>query len=214
VLVDLYAVVHAIDSGTINSKGQGIAGSRSHCDRPAHGSPTGSRGNRDATLGFGVDTGSPSHKSSKHVERKFSNQGRSGENRVAKANRSKREENREVECPDYKHYMMHPTSRTPPCRGCREVYMSQIRNHLIRVDHRGRSGVWQCSRCKKDFDDQEACKVHEAAGVCPHQPSRRGDIVLQWARLYLTRYSNATRIPSPCKLPRSIFVPVSLLIIL
>jgi hypothetical protein len=201
VLVDLYAVVHAIDSGVINWEGQGITGPRSHCHRTAYGSPTGSLGNSNPTPRLGIDAGSPSRKSSKYDGHRLSKQGRFGENRVAKANKPKREDSEEVDCPDYKHHIMHRTSRTPPCRGCREVYMSQIRNHLNRVDHRGRSGAWQCSCCKKDFNDQEACETHEAAGACPHQPLRRGEIVLQWARLYLTRYPNATRIPSPCKLP-------------
>jgi ribosomal protein L37AE/L43A len=201
VLVDLYSVVDAIDSGLIDLRDQGMPRSASHCSRPAQYPPSGSHGRRSPTLGLGADAKSPSDKKLKPDGRLLSHQGNIGENRVAKGNRSKREKSKEVDCPDHKHHMMYRISQAPPCRGCREIYMSQVRYHLTRTDHRGRSGIWQCSCCKEEFDDQEEYETHQAAGACQYLRLRRRDIVLQWARLYLIRYPSATRIPIPCRLP-------------
>lgn len=95
---------------------------------------------------------------------------------------------------------MNLTQQTQFCRGCRQTKMSQLRSHIKRVAHRDFSGVWQCPACKKDFVDQREYERHREADSCHHQAQTRGDIIIPWARLYLTRYPGATRIPSPCKL--------------
>jgi hypothetical protein len=77
--------------------------------------------------------------------------------------------------------------------------MSQVRNHLNRVYHPGRSGAWQCRNCKRDFDNEDSLNAHMEAKSCQHQIQCRGDIVKEWARLYLARHSEAVSIPSPCK---------------
>jgi hypothetical protein len=204
VLDDLYSVVDAIDSGLISSQDHGIPRLTSLYHRPALGPPSGSHGRRDSTAGLGADARSPSCKSSKPNRRRLFHQGNFGENRVAKANRPKREGSYEVDCPDHKHHMMYLNSQDSSCQGCREKFMSQVRSHLIRIDHGGRSGAWQCSCCKKDFDDQQEFETHKAVRACSHRPLRRGGIVLQWARLYLIRYPNATRIPTPCRFPANL----------
>ena len=154
-----------------------------------------------SSLGLSATSVPPVSKGSKSSGRRASRLNGSGRNvKVTKGNISRKAESREVDCPEYKHHIMHRTSQPPSCGGCGEVVMSQVRSHLNRVDHRDfPSGVRQCSRCKQDFIDQSIYDMHKAVNTCRHQAQARRDIELPWARLYLTRYPAATRIPIPCR---------------
>ncbi|KAF2825193.1 hypothetical protein CC86DRAFT_39948 [Ophiobolus disseminans] len=111
---------------------------------------------------------------------------------------STKDEARMVDCPVYKHHLMHETES--PCQGCSKSVMSQIRSHLNpdrAGTHRGfPSFVRQCSRCKQDFVEEHVYDTHVEEGCVP-QPQIRSDIVLSWARQYLALYPNAFRIPLP-----------------
>lgn len=108
---------------------------------------------------------------------------------------------RKVDCPVYKHHIMHNT--LPTCNGCRVGVMSQVRSHLNphrATTHGGfPSFVEQCSRCKQDFVERVVYDSHKVANACEFHCQIRGDIILPWARQYLALYPDATRIPIPCK---------------
>lgn len=200
ILEDLYAVIHAIDSGAIQTAKYGPT-EKSLTYRPLHDVEGGSREPGSLSLGLRATSVSPANQGSKPVGHNASRINGSSRNvKVAKGNKSKRAGSRAVDCPEYKHHIMHRTAHLPSCGGCSEVVMSQVRSHLNRVDHlHFPSGVRQCSRCKKDFVDQSIYDLHQRDDTCRHQPQARRDIELPWARLYLTRYPTATRIPIPCK---------------
>ncbi|KAJ4376413.1 hypothetical protein N0V83_001696 [Neocucurbitaria cava] len=197
ILEDLYAVLHAIDSGAIHAAKYGST-EQSLTYRPLHDVEGGSREPGSLSLGLSANPVSPASQGSKLVGHRASRVNGSSRNlKVATGNKSKRAGSRAVDCPEYKHHIMHGT-HPPSCGGCSEVVMSQVRSHLKRVDHRDfPSGVWQCPRCKKDFVDQSIYDLHHRDDTCRHQPQIRKDIELPWARLYLSRYPTATRIPIP-----------------
>lgn len=107
---------------------------------------------------------------------------------------------RKVDCPVYKHHVMHNT--TPPCNGCRVSVMSQVRSHLNpsrAATHGGfPSFVQQCPRCKQDFIERGMYESHRATDTCVFRSQARGDIVLSWALQYLALYPGANGIPLPC----------------
>ncbi|KAH7397202.1 hypothetical protein BKA66DRAFT_236324 [Pyrenochaeta sp. MPI-SDFR-AT-0127] len=205
VVEDLYAVIHAIDSGAIDTASEAsTAYSASRC-RPSHGHQSASRGHEHgiSTSGLGARAGLPANNGSKPIGRRASQPNGPGNNaKIIKGTKSKKSEFREVDCPEHKHYMMHRTPQSPtfpPCQGCRETVMAQVRSHLNRViGHRDFDFVKQCSRCKMDFLDRATFANHDAANTCKHQAQSRRDIRVPWARLYLARYPEATRVPSPC----------------
>jgi hypothetical protein len=119
---------------------------------------------------------------------------------------------KEVDCPVFKHHVMHNTAS--PCRGCRVGVMAQVRSHLNpsrTATHQGFPAfVQQCSKCKQDFVDQQRYDDHKSASACVTRNQTRGDIAVPWARLYLVLYPNARRIPLPWPnergwLPNSVF---------
>jgi hypothetical protein len=118
---------------------------------------------------------------------------------VAMSEKSRANEQKQVDCPVFKHHIMHNTS--PPCRGCRVAVMSQVRSHLnpTRASIHGGfpSFVHQCSRCKQDFVKREAYDDHASTSSCLPQNATRGEITIPWARLYLALYPDALRIPLP-----------------
>jgi hypothetical protein len=104
-----------------------------------------------------------------------------------------------VDCPVYKHHIMHDT--TPPCQGCSASTMSQVRSHLSRnyaQTHRVfPTYIRQCYRCKQDFVERESYNTHRIANDCVLQPQSRGDLTIPWSRQYLALYPDAMRIPLP-----------------
>ena len=201
VIKDLYSVVHAIDAGAIDATNidNGMSGFR--VCRPNQVQQRGSVGVGASNLGLGTGAGSSAGVNSKSNQHKVLNTTGSGSKvKVTKTETSKKTESRAVNCPEYMRWrMMSRTSLSQPCRGCRETLMSQVRSHLNRVGHRDFTIAKQCPVCKKDFVDQQAYDSHMAAGGCQHVAQARNAIVLPWARLYLTKYPNDTRIPNPCK---------------
>lgn len=109
-----------------------------------------------------------------------------------------------LDCPVYKHWFMWLQSISPPpCNGCSQKHMTQIRNHIKRA-HAGRSGSFipyydRCIRCQENFVDHTSFVDHERSHACDHVPEPRGEPIIPWARLYLKIYPDATAIPLPCK---------------
>jgi hypothetical protein len=149
----------------------------------------------------------------KRGERKLSTPGSGKNTMVALGAKSIPGRRTEVDCPVFKHHIMHNTA--PPCRGCRVGVMAQVRSHLnpSRTGiHRGFPAfVQQCSRCKQDFVERHLYEDHLSASACISQNQTRGDIAIPWARQYLALYPNAPRVPLPWPnergwLPNSVFM--------
>jgi hypothetical protein len=166
--------------------------------RAPHGKRTDPRGN--GTSGLGYSSGSTSHTNrvSKR-DRKQSHANKSGKNvQAALEKRGNKDDGRMVDCPVYKHHIMHRSD--PPCQGCHVEVMSQVRSHLdpnrSRTHRNFPEFVKHCSRCEHDFITELAYDTHKEEG-CGPEPQIRNDIVLSWARMYLALYPNAHRIPVP-----------------
>jgi hypothetical protein len=194
VLEDIRFVVDFIQD-TNHSPCGGSDGQR---ERPHPSRRAEPRGNSGLALGRG--TASRTDRITRRDERKKSPSNGSGKNvLVASTDSGKDDGRREVDCPVFKHHIMHNTA--PPCRGCRVTVMSQVRSHLnpnrAAGTHRSfPQFVKQCSRCKQDFVDRELYDNHKM-NDCVFQLQIRGDIVVSWARQYLALYPDAQRIPLP-----------------
>ncbi|EUC27850.1 hypothetical protein COCCADRAFT_41534 [Bipolaris zeicola 26-R-13] len=198
VLEEINVIVRAIESGSIDPTDQGMTDAVPYCHPSGSTGTTGrSRGEGSASNARGTDMSKPNPN---YRDKGKMTPSRREQNtfKVAKSNRTKDPLSRKVDCPDHKHHAMYPNLGPSPCRGCGETVMAQVRHHLNRVTHRGRPGAWQCSNCKKDFDDQYLYNAHINPKRCRFNPQCR-DIVREWARLYMLRYPGVTRIPSPCK---------------
>jgi hypothetical protein len=173
-------------------------GSDGQSERPHPSKRAEPRGNNALALGRG--TISRTDRITRRDERKKSPSNGSSKNvLVASTDSGKDDVRREVDCPVFKHHIMHNTA--PPCRGCRVTVMSQVRSHLnpnrAAGTHRSfPQFVKQCSRCKQDFVDRELYDNHKM-NDCVFQLQVRGDIVVSWARQYLALYPDAQRIPLP-----------------
>ncbi|EUC46491.1 hypothetical protein COCMIDRAFT_35854 [Bipolaris oryzae ATCC 44560] len=198
VLEEINVIVRAIESGSIDPADQGMTDAVLHCHPSVSiETPGRSRNEGSASNIRGTDTSKPNlHYRDKG--KTTSSRREQDTFKVAKSNRTKDTLSRKVDCPDHKHHIMYPNLGPPPCRGCDETVMAQVRHHLNRTNHRGRPGAWQCSICKQNFDDKSLYNLHVNPNRCRSSPQRR-DIVREWARLYMLRYPGATRIPSPCK---------------
>ncbi len=203
VIKDICSIVHAIDTGIIDSSKLDRTMENSHASwsdqNHQKGSKTGSSFSK--SLGFGVGASPANWKSNHH--KALHSSGSGPDVKVTKKEKSKKSESKPVNCPEYLRWFM--TSQTlldQPCRGCRETLMSQVRSHLNRVSHPSLTIAKQCGVCKREFVNQQAYDSHKAARRCQHVPQSRNDIVVPWARLYLTKYPNDTMIPNPCKSSR------------
>jgi serine/threonine protein kinase len=104
---------------------------------------------------------------------------------------------KKVDCPVYKHHLMY--GMTSPCSGLCSSSMSQVRHHL---NHGGGHKMFpqfirQCSRCKRDFVEQQAYEEHTSRVTCISSPQFRGDKDVPWALLYLALYPDAQHVPVP-----------------
>jgi hypothetical protein len=194
VIEDLYIVLYAIN-GTGLGPCRGSDGQDNRSPPSKRAEP---RGNNTLVLGRG--TASRMNRITKRSERKMSPANGPGKLALAALGESGNDEGRrEVDCPVYKHHIMHNTA--PPCRGCRVSVMSQVRSHLnpnrAAGTHRGfPQFIEQCSRCKRDFVDRQLYDDHRTKD-CVFQRQTRGDIVVSWARQYLALYPDTQRIPLP-----------------
>ncbi|KAF5854162.1 hypothetical protein GGP41_006960 [Bipolaris sorokiniana] len=196
VLEEINVIVRAIESGSIDPTDQIMTDAVPHCHPSGSTGNTGrSRGEGSASNAWGIDMSKPNLHYRDKGKMAHSSQ-EQNTFKVAKSNRTKDPLPRKVDCPDDKHHTMYPNLGPSPCKGCGEIYMSKVRHHLNRVTHRGRPGAWQCSNCKKDFDDQHLYNAHISPKRCRFKPQCR-DIVREWARLYMLRYPGVTRIPNP-----------------
>lgn len=179
-------------------------------DQPYDVTPGGSHGHNAAGRAVPRDLGSSGGitsptggRISKRSERQASFSSSSGQNAIAMGKRPLKG-NKSVDCPVYKYCIMH--NLRPPCHGCQENVMSQVRNHINpdrTATHRGFPAfIAHCRRCQQDFIDRHLYSLHEDSGNCIYQPQRRGDIVTSWVQLYLTLYPGETQVPSPCKCHR------------
>lgn len=111
---------------------------------------------------------------------------------------------RKMDCPIYKHWDFYLRDRfPPPCNGCSERFMSQIRNHIKRA-HVAQEGsqlafYHHCVRCKENFVDAHAWTEHVSYDSCTHIGESKGNPAIPWAKLYLKLHPGMTEIPSPCK---------------
>lgn len=199
VLQDIDDVVDAIASGSIDSVTP-VTIDPTWPDRPpTHtGAASSSRGQRSA-MGLGPSNIPRTDLNHRPRGGKFPSQRGNGSHTVATRNRDKSTPSRLIECPDYKHHLMDPSSRTPPCRGCRAENMSKVRHHLNRTKHPGHRGVWTCCICTKPFNCEQSRDQHADTKSCQTQAYPKREIDRPWAMLYLTLYSDAQSIPSPCK---------------
>ncbi|KAH8711903.1 hypothetical protein GQ44DRAFT_776448 [Phaeosphaeriaceae sp. PMI808] len=195
VLEDIRAIVYTIDVTAHNTC---TTGSSTRCGPSPPNHRAGIRGTGSSGLG------SQTSRVSKRNEHKSPLANRtSGKALTSLGEHSKKRESRAVDCPVYKHHLMHNTA--PPCRGCRTTVMSQIRHHLKPTRASTHEGfpefVEQCSRCKQDFVKNSTYEQHKAAvetgNTCTFQTQARGDIVIPWARQYLALYPDSIRIPLP-----------------
>jgi hypothetical protein len=202
VLEDIRAIIHANNIAHATCSSSHSPTSRANVEQRAV-----PRDNGNSAPGY------ESNRINKRGERKSSSIPGSGKNTLvtlgAKSNPGRRTE---VDCPVFKHHIMHNTA--PPCRGCRVGVMAQVRSHLnpSRTGiHRGFPAfIQQCSRCKQDFVERHLYEHHLSASACVSQNQTRGDIAIPWARQYLALYPNARRIPLPWPnergwLPNSVF---------
>jgi hypothetical protein len=157
-----------------------------------------SRGSGRSNLDHRISTTSQTDRVSKR-ERERSFVSTSGEKVLVASEESSIEKGiRMVDCPVFKHRLMHGTE--PPCQGCSKLVMSQVRSHLNpdrAGTHRGfPSFVQQCQRCKQDFVEEDVYDAHNREGCVP-QPQIRNDIVVSWACQYLALYPDSVNIPLP-----------------
>ena len=127
---------------------------------------------------------------------------------------------RKVDCPVHKYYTMvvqrfpsnphRQHASKPPCGGCRQEYMSQIRHHLKSSEkHRNFFSILHhCERCHEyvverhhgeNMDDQAWTNSNHKDGTCIKRDESRERLVVCWARLYLAIFPGETSVPSPCK---------------
>jgi hypothetical protein len=188
--------VHAVGDTAYSSRAAEPSG---YSNRVPQCEQNGSCASADSALVHSTGITSPPNRIWKRGERRLSITGASGKNvLVATDDIAEIKEHREVDCPVYKHHLMYGT--VPPCRGCRERLMSQVRSHLNRAagSHGGFPRfVQQCRRCKQDFVERQTYDSHKSANTCAHQRQVRRDIVISWARQYLAIYPEARQIPLP-----------------
>lgn len=200
VLEEVLAAVDAVDSGSLDSINQ-VTADPSLLSRPRHGRSTSSGKGKGFVLNLGSSSMSRTDSNHPYGAQKpnYRRENSSPNHKVAKSNQNESPLFRPVDCPDHKYYRINLGSRTSPCRGCRAKNMAEVRYHLKRINHQGRSGTWKCPFCKKDFNDKRSMDEHIEAKSCQTQVHHRGDIVRPWAMLFLTRHPEARKIPSPCK---------------
>lgn len=121
-------------------------------------------------------------------------------------NETKEKTQRRVDCIIHKHYLMNGKPQLCPCHGFGAKTMAELRIHLDpkkrkrRGDHGGLMTLLKvCAGCKEDVVDKEVWAWHKAHRCSYKTQSRADTIEARWARLYLARYPNEFRIPSPCK---------------
>lgn len=178
----------------------GVAHTEHGSQAPSDGESSRPTSNRQvSSRGSGLDNLGRSL--SDRITKRGSSSGGAGRNLVNTVEKRARVEGRqEVDCPVYKHHVMHGLH--PPCQGCRVTVMSQVRSHLnpdrASGTHRGFPRfIEQCHRCKQDFIDRQSYDAHTAANRCAFQKQIRGEILLPWARQYLTLYPNTAKVPLP-----------------
>ena len=120
-----------------------------------------------------------------------------------------------LDCPVHKYFTMviQPSSQStakPPCAGCRQKNMSQVRHHL-KSSAKHREFFWillHCERCEKDvieryrddgIDDQAWTDGGHKTGTCIKQFARRASVIGRWVRLYLAIFPLEHSVPNPCK---------------
>lgn len=111
---------------------------------------------------------------------------------------------RAIDCPYYKCWLLYFRDRfPPPCNGCSERFMSQVRNHIGRAHVAQEGGMLtfykHCVRCKENFVETQSWSDHASRNACAHVAESRGDPVIPWAKLYLKLHPGVTEIPTPCE---------------
>jgi hypothetical protein len=150
------------------------------------------------------DTGGGSSERSNRVTKRLSHAKPNHKVQVAIDQRRNMSDGKRVDCPVFKHHIMHNTMHktSPPCQGCSVSVISQVRSHLDPKragTHRGfPSFIRCCSRCNEQFVEKDMHDNHIKEG-CDPQPQDRGDRILAWGRLYLALYPDSQRIPVPCE---------------
>lgn len=115
-----------------------------------------------------------------------------------------------VDCIIYKHNLLKGTPHLCPCSGFTATSMANLRHSHLMPAQDGKQGrarnhnglmtsLYRCNQCKEDSVNKEVILWHKAK-KCKYKTQARTDSVeARWARLYLARYPDETRIPSPCK---------------